>query len=215
MDNKNKNLILDDEHDKLLNHEYDGIMEFDNPMPPWWLYGFYFTIVLAVAYLLWYDVFGIGPSQSAEYQSEMAAAAELYGPGRGDGSGTDSGQPGGSVTVNYATLEVLTDEASLEAGRLIYTNPAQLCVTCHGANAQGLVGPDLTANYWLHGCDLQSLITSVKSGYPQQGMPPYGSGNRLSDNELQQLASYLISLRGTNPEGAKAPDMARAVQCGI
>jgi cytochrome c oxidase cbb3-type subunit III len=208
MEEKDKNIIFDDEQDVLLNHEYDGIQELDNPMPPWWLYGFYFTIALGVVYLLWYDVLGIGPSQSEEYQRELAAAEEMYGtdPGAGPGAGT---------TVDYASLEILTDQASLDAGRTIYTNPAQLCVTCHGANAQGLVGPDLTNDYWKHGCDLPSLMTSVKSGFPQQGMPPYGSGSRLSDEELQQLASYLISLRGSNPDGAKAPDMSRSVQCEI
>ncbi|MFU8859437.1 MAG: cbb3-type cytochrome c oxidase N-terminal domain-containing protein [Cyclonatronaceae bacterium] len=208
MEEKDKNLIFDDEHDKLLNHEYDGIQELDNPMPPWWLYGFYFTIALAVVYLLWYDVLGIGPSQTEEYQRELAAAEERF--------GTDPGaDPGAGTSVDYATLELLTDQASLEAGRTIYNNPAQLCVTCHGANAQGLVGPDLTNDYWLHGCDLESIMTSVKTGYPQQGMPPYGSGNRLSDEELQQLASYIISLRGSEPEGAKSPDMSRAEQCEI
>jgi cytochrome c oxidase cbb3-type subunit III len=209
-DNKqNRNKIFDDEKDLLLNHEYDGIQEFDNPMPPWWLYGFYFTIVLAAAYLLWFDVFGIGASQSQEYQNEMAAAAARYGQDPG------GEQPGETVVVDFASLEVLSDSESLEAGRLIYANPSQLCVTCHGANAQGLVGPDLTSGYWLHGCDLQSIMNSVKTGYPQQGMPPYGSGARLSDLELQQLASYLISIRGSNPEGAKAPDMSRSVECGI
>lgn len=208
MEQKDKNIIFDDEQDILMNHEYDGIQELDNPMPPWWLYGFYFTIALAVVYLLWYDVLGIGPSQSEEYQRELAAAEERF--------GADSdGDSGAGTSVDYATLEVLTDQASLDAGRTIYNNPAQLCTTCHGANAQGLVGPDLTSDYWLHGCDLASLMTSVKTGYPQQGMPPYGSGNRLSDEELQQLASYLISLRGSNPEGAKPPDMSRAEQCEI
>jgi cytochrome c oxidase cbb3-type subunit III len=123
--------------------------------------------------------------------------------------------PGAGTSVDYAALEILTDQASLDAGRIVYTNPAQLCVTCHGANAQGLVGPDLTNEYWKHGCDLPSLMISVKSGFPQQGMPAYGSGSRLTDLELQQLASYLISLRGSNPDGAKAPDMSRSVQCEI
>ncbi|TVQ10674.1 MAG: hypothetical protein EA364_12015 [Balneolaceae bacterium] len=206
MEEKDKNLIFDDEQDKLLNHEYDGIQELDNPMPPWWLYGFYFTIALSVVYLLWYDVLGIGPSQSEEYQREMAAAAEMYGVDPGAAPGT---------TVDYAALEILTDQASLDAGRIVYTNPAQLCVTCHGANAQGLVGPDLTNEYWKHGCDLPSLMISVKVGFPQQGMPAYGSGSRLTDLQLQQLASYLISLRGSNPDGAKAPDMSRSERCEI
>ena len=209
MEEKDKNLILDDERDILLNHEYDGIQELDNPMPPWWLYGFYFTIALSVVYLLWYDVLGIGPSQSEEYRLEIAAAAERYGL---DPSGAPASAAG---IADYASLEVFLDEENLEAGRRVFASPAQLCVTCHGQNAQGLVGPDLTNDYWKHGCDLPSLMISVKQGFPQLGMPAYGSGNRLTDLELQQLASYLISLRGTDPAGAKAPDMSRSVRCEI
>lgn len=205
MEEKEKNLILDDEQDILLSHEYDGIQELDNPMPPWWLYGFYFTIALSVVYLLYYDVLRIGPSQSEEYQREMEQAALRY--------GLES--PTDIPAVDFASLEVFSDSENLEAGRQIYIRPTQLCITCHGAQAQGLVGPDLTNDYWKHGCDLAAIMTSVKQGFPQQGMPAYGSGQRLTDLELQQLSSYLISLRGTMPEGAKPPDMSRSVRCEL
>ena len=203
MEEKDKNLIFDDERDKLLNHEYDGIQELDNPMPGWWLYGFYFTIALGVIYLLYYDVFRIGPSQSEEYQREMEIAAQMY--------GVDEAEE----ALDFALLEVLTDEESLAIGREVYINPAQLCVTCHGANAQGLVGPDLTNNYWKYGCDLESIMNSIKTGFPQRGMPAYGSGRRISDLDLHKMASYLISLRGSSPAGARPPDMSRSVPCEI
>ncbi|MCH8494715.1 MAG: c-type cytochrome [Balneolales bacterium] len=203
-DDAKPNIILDDEKNLLLDHEYDGIQELDNPMPPWWLYGFYFTIALAVVYMLYYEVFRIGPNQLEEYQQEMAAAAERF--------GLDA-EP--EVTINYADLEILTDESSITAGRQIYAAPNNLCTTCHGQNAQGLVGPDLTNNLWKHGCDLESIMISIKEGFPSRGMPAYGSGQRLSDDQLHQLASYIISLRGSNPDNAKAADMSRSIECEI
>ena len=203
-DDNKPNVILDDERDILLDHEYDGIQELDNPMPPWWLYGFYFTIALSVVYLLYYEVFRIGPDQHEEYQREVAAAAERFG-------GTE--EP--VAAVNFADLEVLLDAESLTAGRQIYESPRNLCQTCHGAQGQGLVGPNLTNNLWKHGCDLESIMISIRDGFPQRGMPAYGSGQRLNDTELQQLASYIISLRGTDPAGARAPDMSRSVECEI
>lgn len=196
------NLILSDEKEILLDHEYDGIQELDNPMPPWWLYGFYFTIAMSVVYLLYYDVTGWGPNQHQEYEQEIAAALQQFGPGAEAGP-----------TINYAELEILSDEASLAAGRALFMSPTNLCTTCHGANAQGLVGPDLTNNFWKHGCDLESIMISIKVGYPSFGMPAYGSGVPLTDEQLHQLASYIISLRGSEPTGAKAPNMARSVEC--
>lgn len=197
-----QNLIFSDEHEILLDHEYDGIQELNNPMPPWWLYGFYFTIVLALGYLLYYEVTGWGPSQIDEYENEITAAVERF------DSGTDP-----SAIVDYSALEVYTDMQNLEAGKAIYLSPGNLCTTCHGANAQGLVGPNLTDDFWKHGCSLESVMTSIKSGFPSMGMPAYGSGAPLSDEQLHQLSSYIISLRGTNPDGAKPPNMARSVEC--
>lgn len=198
------NIILSDEHNLLLDHEYDGIQELNNPMPPWWLYGFYLTIVLGVGYMLYYDVLGWGPTQSQEYLNEMAAATERYNLNR---------EP--EVTINYAELEILSDEASLAAGRALYMSPTNLCTTCHGAAGEGLVGPNMTDNLWKHGCDLESIILSVKSGFPSMGMPAYGSGVRLNDEQLHQLASYIVSLQGTNPANPKAPNMERSVECEI
>lgn len=196
------NVILDDEKDKLLDHEYDGIQELDNPMPPWWLYGFYFTIVLGVVYMFYFDVLGVGLTQAEEYDAEVALAEELYKP-------IEEVAP----TVSFAELEVLSDEASIAAGKALYSSPKNLCTTCHGGQSEGLVGPNLTDDFWIHGCDLESIMTSIKTGFPTAGMPPYGSGVPLSDIELQQLASYIISLRGSNPPNAKQPEPNRAVEC--
>lgn len=197
---KEKNLILDDERDLLMDHEYDGIQELDNNMPPWWLWGFYFTIALAVVYLFYYEVSGWGPTQEEQYEIEMAMAAERYGT-------TDE------IISDFAQAQILTDMQSIERGREIYSASTNLCATCHGAQGQGLVGPNLTDNYWKHGCDFQSIITSIKDGFPAQGMPPYGSTVRIADDDLIMLASYIMYIRGSEPDNPRAPNMSRAVEC--
>jgi cytochrome c oxidase cbb3-type subunit 3 len=198
------NVILSDEKELLLDHEYDGIQELNNPMPPWWLYGFYFTIALSVVYLLYYHIPGWGPSQFDEYEAEMAYAEQRYQP--------SADQP---PAVNFAELAILSDEASIAAGKALYAAPRNLCTTCHGQNAEGLVGPNLTDDFWIHGCDLESIVYSIKNGYPSLGMIAYGSGAPLTDTELHQLSSYIISLRGTNPVNAKQPEPDRAVECTL
>jgi cytochrome c oxidase cbb3-type subunit 3 len=197
------NLILDDERDLLLDHEYDGIQELDNNMPPWWIYGFYFTIAFSVVYLLYYEVTGWGPSQEQEYEIEMALAEERF--------GAIAAAP--EDLLDFTTLAVLTDDVSLATGKALYEASRNLCTTCHGAQGQGLVGPNLTNEYWKHGCDLASIATSIRVGFPARGMPAYGSMAPLNDEQLHQLSSYIISLRGSNPPGAKAPDMSRSVVC--
>ena len=200
--NKNdKNLILDDERDILLDHDYDGIQELDNAMPPWWLYGFYITIAFSVVYLLYYEVTGWGPDQHEEYEREVAMAAERFGT-------VDEGE-----TIDFSTVAVLTDDESIAAGRAIYAATTNLCQTCHGAEGQGLVGPNLTDNFWKHGCDLESVVNSIRVGFPDRGMPAYGSTVRIQDEQLLQLASFIMSIRGTNPPNPKAPNMDRAVEC--
>ncbi len=199
---KELNTIFDDERDLLMDHEYDGIQELDNRMPPWWLYGFYFTIAFSVVYLFYYDVTGWGLTQEEEYEREMAMAAERFNLEERE-------------AIDFAELAILEDESSLEAGRMIYVSQNNLCATCHGQQGQGLVGPDLTNNLWKHGCDLESIMVAIKDGFPTRGMQPYGSNARLTTEELHQLASYIISLRGTEPPNPRAPDMSRSVECHL
>lgn len=199
--NKNKDAeILDDEKDVLLDHNYDGIRELDNHMPRWWVLGFYFTIIVAVVYMLYYHVTGWGPSSAEEYQMEMAAAEEKY------GQMNDSGL---ELKDSY---ELLTAQEDLEAGKIAYN---RICNACHGAAGEGSVGPNLTDEYWIHGCSPKEIMVSIKDGFPAKGMPAYGGGPSLNEEELVQVASYINSLQGTNPPNAKAADMSRAVECDI
>jgi cytochrome c oxidase cbb3-type subunit III len=188
--------------DELLDHDADGIREFDNDLPKWWLYGFYFTIVFGVLYAVNYHVLAspfMGKRTVVdEYAAEMAAA-EAARPARPTGLST--------------ALVALTDADSVAKGKAIYESPTHPCVACHRADLGGLVGPDLTDRYWLHGCSVSAVVQTIKAGVLIRGMLPYGGGPALTDDELLQVASYVLSAQGTNPKDPKARDPERDVLC--
>jgi cytochrome c oxidase cbb3-type subunit III len=188
--------------DELLDHDADGIREFDNALPRWWLYGFYVTIVFSVLYLVNFHVLptpvvGLA-GMEAEYRAEVAAAAP---------TSTASAAPA-------ASLAALTDAASLAKGEALFSSQTSLCSSCHRPDLGGLVGPNLTDELWLHGCTAGEIVRSVSTGFPPRGMLPYGGGPKLSDEQLLQLASYVLSKRGSHPPTPKAIDPARDKACG-
>jgi cytochrome c oxidase cbb3-type subunit 3 len=187
--------------DELLDHDADGIREFDNAMPRWWLYSFYVTIVFAAIYLTNYHLLPepiVGRAgMAAEYQAEMAAA------------GGNGGAPAATIS-----LAVLTDDASLAKGRAIFESQTSLCSSCHRPDLGGLVGPNLTDAAWLHGCTAGELAHSVSTGFPPRGMLPFGGGPKLTDEQLRQLVSYVLSKRGSNPANPKSSDPSRDKACG-
>ncbi len=185
--------------DELLDHEADGIREFDNALPRWWLYGFYFTIVFAVVYLVNDHVLPtpiVGTSIEAEYRAEVAAAPASAG-----------------AAAPAATLAALTDAASLARGEAIFTSPASLCSSCHRPDLGGLVGPNLTDDVWLHGCTAGEIVRNISAGFPPRGMLPYGGGPKLTEEQLLQLASFVLSKHGSHPPNPKAIDPARDKAC--
>lgn len=197
--------VFDDEKDLLMDHEYDGIRELDNHMPVWWLWLFYFTIAWGIGYMLYYYMLG-GPTQEELYEQEMATAAEQYGlEPEGDGI---------EAEVSDFTWAFLEDQSRIEEGREIYMSNGNLCYTCHGANGEGIVGPNITDDLWIHGCSAEEIASSIIEGYPDRGMIAYGSGARLSDEQVQSLVSYIASIQGTEPANAKAP-IDRAVPCSL
>jgi cytochrome c oxidase cbb3-type subunit 3 len=192
-----------DTRDRLLSHEADGIREYDNALPRWWLYGFYFTIVFGVAYLINYHLLTspyLGHRTVAEdYLAEMKAAEAMHKQQHGHAEGP--------------TLVALTDAASLAKGEAIFNGPRSLCHACHRKDLGGVIGPNLTDNRWLHGCTPGEMARNVTSGFPQKGMMPFGSGQRLTDEELQQVVSYVISKRGSDPTKPKATEPDRDREC--
>ncbi len=198
--------VLDDEKDLLLDHEYDGIRELDNHMPVWWIWLFYVTIAWGVGYMVYYYMLG-GPTQEELYEQEMAAAAEKYNLNTGGDSDAQ-----GESDFTWAYLD---DEARIAEGKEIFMSNANLCYTCHGAEGEGLVGPNLTDELWIHGCSAEEMATSIIEGFPDKGMIAYGSGARIPNEKVQSLISYIASIQGTNPAGAKAADPNRAVPCTL
>lgn len=189
--------ILTDEKDTILEgHDADGILEFDNEMPMWWLIGFIFTVVFAFGYLVQYHM-ADGPSSKQEYEEEVAAFNKAQNP---------------AGAQEQVALQPLTDAASLDAGKTLFNGAANTCFTCHRNDLGGIVGPNLTDEYWMHGGDLKAIMSSIRTGYPDKGMQPFGTGARLTSRQVLQVASYILSLQGSNPANPKPIDPAREVK---
>ena len=174
-------------------HSYDGIQEYDNDLPPWWKYMFYATIVFGGVYLLNFHVFKSGQLQTQEYEAEMQEAA-LFLPKSDGGNANEK--------TDY---KVLRDAAKLETGHATYT---QNCAACHGQKAEGMVGPNLTDEFWLHGGDVNDIFKTIKFGVTSKGMVAWQG--KLSDDQILEVASYILSLQGSNPANAKAPQGEKA-----
>ncbi|WP_299823150.1 c-type cytochrome [uncultured Pontibacter sp.] len=168
-------------------HDFDGIQEYDNDLPPWWKAMFYVSVVFAVGYMLHYHVFKTGALQDEEYAMEMEQAAILAAKNVDDPN----------AVTNY---EVMTDATALESGKSIYSAN---CAACHGQEGQGTVGPNLTDEYWLHGGDVNDIFKTVKYGVPAKGMVPWQG--KLTKDQMLEVSSYILSLKGTNPANAKEP----------
>lgn len=172
--------------DELTDHEYDGITEYDNPLPRWWVWLFYGCIVFAAVYIPWYH-FGPGPLMLEEYQAEMAAAVAAM-PVKQGPSASDMTAARGDAT-------------RLAAGKDTF---AKLCVACHTADGGGLVGPNLTDDFWIHGGAMADLVHVITEGVPEKGMISWKT--QLSGAEIVNVAAYIKTLRGTKPANPKAPE---------
>ncbi|ASU31958.1 cbb3-type cytochrome c oxidase N-terminal domain-containing protein [Mucilaginibacter xinganensis] len=181
---------LSEEKDLLIEHDYDGIQELDNPIPAWFMYLFYATIAFSVSYLLIYHVFGVGQLQYDEYKTEVAqaeTAKKIY-----------LSKQANQVDEN--TVKLVTDPAVIGSGQTVFKTT---CAPCHGDKAQGNVGPNLTDDYWLHGGKITDIFKTIKYGVLAKGMPTWEK--QLSPKQISDVANYIKSLHGTNPPGAKAP----------
>ncbi len=187
LDKFNASVAVEDERDILLDHNYDGIKELDNSLPPWWKYGFYFTIVWGIAYLIYFHL-GSGPSSEKEYNDEVALAQLQI----------EEFMKKSANAVDENNVTLASDAGSLDAGKTIYMDN---CAACHGRLGEGGVGPNLTDDYWLHGGSINNIFKTIKYGVPEKGMKAWQA--ELSPSQIRQVASFIKSLYGTNPPNAK------------
>lgn len=187
----NKSVDIAEEDTIMTDHDYDGIRELDNSLPPWWKYGFYVTIVVAIIYMGYYHMGGSGPSSLKEYQNQMdQAAMEIA-----------AYQATQKDAVNEKNVVLLDNQSDIQAGAATFQS---LCVACHGTMAEGKVGPNLTDDYWKNGGDIKDLFKTIKYGVKGTGMKSWKTD--ISASQIAQVASYILSLKGSNPPGAKAPE---------
>ncbi|MDX1477922.1 MAG: cbb3-type cytochrome c oxidase N-terminal domain-containing protein [Saprospiraceae bacterium] len=178
------------EKEILFDHEYDGIRELDNSLPPWWLGLFYLTIIISAVYIYVEHFSDFGLSQAEEYELEMERAQEDI----------DAYLATQADQIDETNVTVLTSEADLAKGLEIYTAH---CVVCHGTQGEGGVGPNFADPYWVHGGDIKDLFRTIKYGVPEKGMISWSA--LLRPSEMQQVASYILTFQGTDPPNAKEP----------
>ncbi len=181
---------MEEEKSLLIDEDYDGIQELDNNVPPWFNVLFLATIIFAIVYLLDYHVFKTGKLPLQEYNDEVYAAElqreELI-------------RTGAFINENNVAFSNAPDV--LTEGKQIY---AVNCIPCHGGNGEGIVGPNLTDEYWIHGGGVKNIFKTVKYGVPVKGMISWQT--QLNPKKMQAVVSYVMSLQGTNPPGGKAPE---------
>lgn len=179
---------VEDEAVILTDHVYDGIRELDNNLPPWWKYLFYATIVYSFVYIYYYHFSDSKQLQAQEYEQELLTAEQ------------DKLEYMKHAANSIDETNVsLADADGIAKGKALF---ASNCTACHGKAAEGGVGPNLTDDYWLHGGALPDVFKTIKYGVPQKGMIAWQA--QMSPLNLQQLSSYIMTLKGTNPANAKA-----------
>ena len=181
--------MSDGDRDRLLHHAQDGIEEYDNPLPGWWVWIFWATIAFSLAYWAYYQL-GPGPSVTAEYEAEMRLA--------------EAGRPAASASAavgDQALLALQKNAGAMARGKEIF---AGKCMPCHGDRGQGIVGPNLTDDYWIHGGRPSEIYRTISEGVPEKGMVPWKT--QLSPDEMAAVTAYVGTLSGTNPPSPKPPE---------
>ncbi len=179
---------IEKEADIMLQHAHDGIYELDNRLPPWWINMFFITIVWAVGYMYYYHWGGNGLSQKEEYQEEVEMAKKQIA----------IALAGKANSVDESNVTIVSESSLVAEGELIYKNS---CAACHGQLGEGGVGPNFTDDYWIHGGGIKDLFKTIKYGVPEKGMISWQA--QLKPGDMQNVASYILSLRGTNPPNQK------------
>lgn len=176
--------------DPMLDHDYDGIRELDNPLPGWWLATFYITIVFAALYFVHYHLRG-APNLHEELAADMAEIKQQQAAAKAQDTGPSES----------SLLAILKDPAKLSLGGKVFS---EKCGSCHGAKGEGSIGPNLTDNHWLHHQgEITGIAKVISDGVLDKGMPPWKT--QLKEEELLAVAAFVKSLHGTNPPNPKAP----------
>jgi cytochrome c oxidase cbb3-type subunit III len=168
-------------------HNYDGIQEYDNSPPAWFNWLFYVSVFAAFCYLMYFHVLKIGDLSKAEYEKQVKAAEPILARAQ-------------ERAILLADQPRYTDQKNLEMGKMIFMSN---CVICHGDKAQGNIGPNLTDDYWLHGGQYPQIFKTIFNGVPEKGM--YVWKKSLKAEDIRRVASYVYTLKGTNPPNPKPP----------
>tara|TARA_R110002073_G_scaffold23229_2_gene79327 strand:- start:3577 stop:4377 length:801 start_codon:yes stop_codon:yes gene_type:complete len=182
---------IEEEGEIILDHNYDGIKELDNSLPPWWVYSFYISIVFAAIYLLRYHVFD-GPSQIEEFEAKMAQAK----------TDIEEYKKTAKDLVDINTVTMLTDVEDLSAGKAIWDIN---CVACHMADGGGSIGPNLADEYWILGGGIKNVFQTISEG-GRDGKGMIAWKQLLKPLEMAQVSSYILTLQGSTPANPKAPE---------
>jgi cytochrome c oxidase cbb3-type subunit 3 len=192
---KNENLSSDEP--LAFHHDADGIRELDNLLPRWWVWLFYLTIIFSAGYMGYYHVLKAGDSQSAAYDKEFKAGEEIKVAAMSKfESSLGSAQPSSDKTI-------------LTSGQTVFINN---CAPCHRADGGGLVGPNLTDDYWIHGARFEDSLKTIWNGIPEKGMVTWKGV--LKPDQIHAVASYIYTLRGTHPANPKLPENQQPQQTG-
>lgn len=184
MSDETKNII----NDPLTDHDYDGIEEYDNPLPNWWLWTFLLTIIFAFIYFIHYQ-FGGGVTLKQELEVAMQKIEKS----------AAQHAPAATETETQLT-DAMKDPKLIEMGAQAYVGK---CASCHGPQLGGLIGPNLTDKFWIHGATRMEIVTVIRKGVADKGMPPWES--LLSKDEVYGLTAYILSKAGSNPPNPKEP----------
>lgn len=172
-------------------HEYDGIIEHDNPLPTWWLWTFLITIIFSFLYFIHYELGGGGLTLNEELKEAMHALEKS----KASAAASSPMETEDSLAAAFAKDGVLATGAAQFTAK---------CASCHGQELQGLIGPNLTDKYWLHGKGTRmDIVKVIREGVPEKGMPPWGPV--MKRDEIYAVTAFIISKKGSSPKGAKEP----------
>jgi cytochrome c oxidase cbb3-type subunit 3 len=174
------------DHQRLIDHNYDGIQEYDNPLPRWWVLGFWLTIIFSALYVLNIGV-GVGEGRMADYEKDVAAWKAAH--------------PDAEASSPEELAALVANPDAISQGKQLFTTQ---CASCHRADGGGLIGPNLTDHFWIHGATLPEIHKTINEGVLAKGMPPWG--RVLKPDQINVLAAYVASIVGSNPQNPKAPE---------